>query len=409
MSLPDSRLARRASAVGFGAALTSAAGQTFFIGLFGREFQAALALDAASLGGLYALATLASGVLMFWLGASADHLRLRSAFTLALTILGAGALMVALTQHPAMLLLALFLLRLGGQGLAGHFAIVAAVRFGGMRTGRGVSIVAFGFILGEALFPFLVVLALGLLPWRQVWLLVAVALALAMLLLRRGAAPFPAPAIDAPDPDPSVLRLGRRRLLRTPAFLAALSVVLVSAFVITAIFLHQGTLAAQLQWPPTALPGAFFAFAVAQALSNVLCGHWVDRVGVLRILMVYLLPLAAALLVMTLLPGRSGLILGFIGLGLTAGGQGVVGGALWLALFGPAQLGLVRGIYAAMMVFATAVSPWLLGKALAGGLSLQVIGALCAAYALLVPLAAWPLLRATVARQVARAEAKNIR
>ncbi len=403
MGLPDSRLARRAAVVGFGVALTSAAGQTFFIGLFGRQFQAALGLDAAGLGGLYALATLASGVLMFWLGASADRLPLRSAIALALSILGLGAVLVAMSTGSSMLLLALFMLRLGGQGLAGHFAIVAAVRYGGLRAGRGVSTVAFGFILGEALFPFLVVLALGWLPWRHVWLLVAAILVLAMLGLRHVAAPFPAPAADHDiDPDPSFVRLGRRRLLRTPAFLAALSVVLVPAFVITAIFLHLGTLSQRLEWPLVALPGAFLAFAAAQAASNFLCGQLVDRVGVLRILGIYLLPLAAALPVMAWLPGATGLLLGFIGLGLGAGSQGVIGGSLWLALFGPSQLGLVRGVYAAMMVLATAVSPWLLGKALEANVSLPWIAGVLAVYALLVPAIAWPLLRAAQTRQAER-------
>ncbi|HRQ63490.1 MAG TPA: MFS transporter [Xanthomonadaceae bacterium] len=393
MPLPDNLAARRASAVGFGAALVSAAGQTFFIGLFGAEFQQALALDAAQLGGLYALATLASGVLMFWLGASADHLRLGHALTLALVILAAGALTVAAAFHPGVLLVGLFLLRLGGQGLAGHFAIVAAARFGGLRAGRGLSVVAFGFILGEGLFPFLVIAALGALPWRAVWLLVLAAILLALLALRRGSAPFPAPVDDVHGPDPDMRRLGRRRLLRSPVFLAALSVVLVSAFVVTAIFLHLGTLTAHLDWPRQDLPMAFLCFAAAQALSNVACGVWVDRVGVLAVTRFYLWPLAAALVAMVLLPGPVGLMLGFAGLGLTAGGQGVVGGALWLTLFGPARLGLVRGVYAAMMVFATAVSPWLLGRALASEVSLHVLALTFAAYAIVAPLAVVGLLR----------------
>lgn len=394
--------AQRASWFGFGAALASSGGQTFFIGLFGQDLQAALALDEARLGGLYSVATIASAVLMFWLGAAADRIRLQNAIALAIGVLGAGAVLIAAATTPSVLLLALFLLRLGGQGLAGHFAIVAAARFGGARAGRGVSTAAFGFILGEALFPFLVSQALGLMNWRSVWLLVAGALLLALLGLHRAAAPFPAPASDiSPGTEASPFRLGRAQLLRTPAFLAALSVVLVSAFVVTAVFLHQGTLARRLGWPEGALPGAFLAFAVAQAAANYLYGRVVDRAGALVVMMVYLLPLGLGLLSMTLVDGRTGLWLGFIGLGLTAGGQGVVGGALWLALFGPSQLGLVRGMYAAMMVLASAISPWLLGRALVDEVSLVLIAVGVAVYVVLAPLATRPLLQAATRRVVA--------
>lgn len=402
-SLPlDNRLAQRAAWFGFGAALTSSAGQTFFIGLFGREFQAALDIDQARLGGLYAVATLASAVLMFWLGETADRIRLSRAIALAVGVLGSGALLVATARNPAILLLALFLLRLGGQGLTGHLAIVAAVRFGGPRAGRGVSTAAFGFILGEALFPFLVSQALGVMTWRAVWMLVAAALLVALFGLHRAAAPFAAPTAETSfDTSTASSRFGRVRLLQTPAFLAALSVLLVSAFVITAVFLHQGALAWQLGWPDGSLPGAFLAFASAQAVANYLYGRIVDRVGVLRVVMVYLLPLALGLLSMTMIGGRNGLWLGFIGLGLTAGGQGVVGGALWLPLFGPAQLGMVRGIYVAMMVLASAISPWLLGRALVSNASLTLIAGTCAVYAVIVPLLAHTMMNRAAQRRAA--------
>ncbi|MDZ7591147.1 MAG: hypothetical protein U5L05_10780 [Rubrivivax sp.] len=59
---------RPALALGFGAAFMSAAGQSFFIGLFGPSVQDALGVNASTWGVLYGLATLAGGLAMFWLG-----------------------------------------------------------------------------------------------------------------------------------------------------------------------------------------------------------------------------------------------------------------------------------------------------------------------------------------------------
>lgn len=75
----------------------------------------------------------------------------------------------------------------------------------------------------------------------------------------------------------------------------------------------------------------------------------------------------------------------FAGLGLTAGINGVVCGAVWVELFGTARLGLIRGVYAALMVVSTAVGPVVLGAALEAGVGLAVMGWATIAYVILVP------------------------
>ena len=67
-------IAARAGLFGLTGALASSLGQTFFIGLFGADLRAELGLDDAQWGLFYGLATLASGILMFWLGELADRL-----------------------------------------------------------------------------------------------------------------------------------------------------------------------------------------------------------------------------------------------------------------------------------------------------------------------------------------------
>lgn len=381
---------RRAIAFGFGAALISSAGQSYFIGLFGGALSTAFELDAAGFGALYALATLASGAAMFWLGGMADHLRLRSSLYLAQSALIPGAALLALASASWMLLPALFLLRLGGQGLCGHLAIVAALRYGGVRQGRGVSLAAFGFIASEALLPLLIINLLQVADWRSLWVGIVVALLLATLLLGRLAERIEERPAGEQSNQP---QLRRRLLLRTPAFLAALCVVLLPAFCVTAVFLHQHALAARFGWTVSWLPAAFALFALTQGLANFVGGWAVDRLGVLPVLRVYLIPLAGALGVLSLLPELPGQLLSFALFGLTSGVQGVLGGALWAWLFGPRQVGLVRGVYAAGMVLATALSPWLLGSLLDGSEALEALALCLALYALVTPWLIGPLLR----------------
>lgn len=387
-------LARRAAAFGLCAAFLSSAGQTFFIGLFGASFRTEFALGEGAFGALYGVATLASGLLMFWLGGLADRLSPRQAISVSLGLLGAGALLVALGPASAWLLPALFLLRLGGQGLTGHVAIVAAARHGGPRRGRSVATAAFGFILGEAFLPLVVTALLGLLDWRWLWAGVGCfVLVVALPLMRSLAAPLPGrtPAGDEP-PGPGGPS-GRWQLLLDRRFRAALSVVLVAPFVVTAVFLHQGTLMEAKSWRPADVATAFLGFAAFQAVATWLSGRLVDRIGSLGLMRMYLMPLGLGILALGYVDGSASLWMLFCGLGLTAGSNAVVAGAVWVEVFGASRLGMVRGVYAGLMVLATAVSPALLGLAVARGVPLRLMALGTLAYVVLVPVLAAPRLK----------------
>jgi len=372
----------------FLAALSSSFGQTFYIGLFGSDFRAEFGLGESALGTLYGAATLVSGLSMFWLGAIADHMPMRRAIALTMSVLAAGAALVAFTPHVAGLFAGLFLLRLAGQGLAGHLAVVAAGRYALRRRGRAVAMATYGFILGEALFPPAVAAAMGWLGWRELWWWAAGVLALGALpLLWVLARPLVGPGGTAEREvealDPSVF--SRRDLFGNPRFLRVLAVVLVSPLVVTALFLHQGTLAERLDWSLGTVASGFVLFAAMQGLAAFAGGRLVDRFSARALLRFYLLPLGLGVLALGLLPPAPAMWAMFAGLGLTAGINGVVCGALWVELFGTARLGMIRGVYAALMVVSTAAGPVLFGLLFDRGVGLAAIGLAVAAYALVVP------------------------
>lgn len=375
-------------AFGFGAAFVSNAGQSFFIGLFGPAMQATLGMGGARWGALYGVATLTSGVAMFWLGGLADRLRPAHAIGVALGLLSLGAGLMAGTQGAAMLLAALLCLRLGGQGLAGHLAIVTAARHA-LHRGRSISVAAFGFIAGEAALPLLLTALLTGFAWRWLWAGVALfVLGLAWPSLHRLAAPLPR-AEGAASQAGIGRALRRRDLLHSPRFIAAVSVLAVPPFVVTSVFVQQGALGALRQWQPSWVALAFVFFAAAQAGTTWLAGRWVDRHGARGLLVVYLWPMAAGAALLLLPPALApqAMLWGlFVGMGATSGAQSVLSGALWVELFGLERLGLVRGVYVAIMVLATAVGPWALGVVFDAGWPLAAVAGALVAYALIAPL-----------------------
>jgi len=380
---------RRAATFGLLASLTSTFGQSIFIGLFGASIQSGLQLLPSQWGALYGIATGASGMLMFWLGALADRVPAARAITVALAILCGGGAMMAFAQGPWTLALAFFCLRLGGQGLCSHIAIVTAARYA-LQRGRNIAIAAFGFILGEALLPLAVTAMMGWIDWRWVWACASLLVLLGALpLLRHIAGPLPFVPLQPghkghKGPDPA---MRRRDLLRNPAFLAALPVVLVSPFVVTSIFLHQGSISALRGWTPAQVAIAYLCFATSQAVTTWLAGRLVDHSGAVQMFRFYLWPLAGAVLLGAFAPPDMALWGLYLGLGMASGFQSVISGALWAELFGIERLGMVRGVSTALMVLATAASPPLLGHALQVHTPLTVLAAAAAAYALLMPLA----------------------
>jgi MFS family permease len=247
----------------------------------------------------------------------------------------------------------------------------------------------YGFILGEALLPPAVAAAMGWLDWRSIWACVAAAVA---LLALPGLFGLARPLIGFAEVDPEAsddarpVRIhSRRQLFVNGAFLRVLCVALVSPFVVTALFLHQGTLAERLGWSMTSVASGFVLFAAMQALSAFAGGRLVDRFSARVLLRFYLLPLGVGVVSLGVLPSELALWVLFAGLGLTAGVNGVVCGAVWVELFGTARLGMIRGVYAALMVVSTAIGPVVTGLLFEREVGILIMGLALSVYVLVVP------------------------
>ena len=383
-------LHRAGPALGFGFLLTfgSSAGQTFFISLFAGDVQAELGLSHGDFGGLYGLATLASAGTLLWLGKLADRFDPVQLGVLALATSAGFSVLMAGAESALWLAIALFGLRLGGQGMTSHLAMTAISRWFSRERGRALSIVNLGFPAGEALLPSLVVLLLGLMTWRQVW--VATALALVLLLIpavlwlgreaqKRG--------LDRPQPQKSPERAAspvswtRKQVLRDFRFYALLPGILAPPFIVTGVLFHQVQLVEVKGWTIAGFAACYPLYA-ASAMVVSLCSGWlIDRYGALRMLPFYLLPLSAGLALLGI--GDAALVAPvFMTLmGCTAGSAVMVMGAVWAELYGTAHLGAIRALSVSLLVLATAIAPGAMGWLMDRGVTLELQFALMSAYA----------------------------
>lgn len=381
------------------AACLSSFGQTFYISLFGGELRAAFDLSHGDFGLLYSIATLSSGILLLWLGRSVDRFDLRLVTAAVLLGLATACILLGTAQSLILITLALFGLRLFGQGMMGHLAVTSMGRYFHQARGRAVSIAASGYPLGEAVFPFLAVVLIGLVGWRGSWLIAGIGLLvlgipLLLSLLRghgRRRRAWELRQQRLQRDTGMAWTWGVTDVLRDGRFWALLPIVLSPPFFITGFFFHQVHLAEAKDWPLSWLAGAFVVFAFFQVAGLGIAGSLTDRFSARRLLVAYLLPMAAALVLLAVVEARVWVVPYMALLGMSAGAAGTVAGAIWAELYGTRNLGAIRAVHTTTMVFATAGSPWLMGILLDGGITIEGIALVSAGWLVLVTLLGWLL------------------
>ncbi len=370
----------------FGAAafFFSSFGQTFFISLFNAPLQAELALSSGEIGLLYSAATLMSALTLMWLGRKIDDWDLRLYTVLACALVLAGAWTLAAAPTAILIGVGFYFLRIGGQGLLSHAALTSMGRYFTETRGRAIGFASLGFALGEGILPICAVTLTAWIGWRQSWggigAFVAIAVVPVLLWLLKGQGARHRAFTEASRKQATGFAPRRLSILRDARFLLCLPTFLAPPFIVTGLFFHQTTVAAAKGWSLTWLATCFVAFAIVQAYASFQSGVLVDRIGAIRLLPFYLVPMASGLLVLALFDHPAAALVYMVCLGLTSGLDATVGTSTWAELFGTERLGSIRATAASLMVFSTALSPVLIGWALDHGITISAVAGLCIVY-----------------------------
>lgn len=361
-------------AFGFASIFWGNFGQSFFISWYGASIQTSLDLSAGRYGGIYAAATLSSGLLIMIFGGMIDRWPLRRFVTWAALGLALACLAMAAALNPLMLFVGFFLVRLCGQGLLPHTAQTTMARFFDAHRGKALSISASGVPLGEALLPALAVALIAWLGWRGSWVVVCVSvlvlyLPLVYWLLRRTHTDIDVAPLSA-HTELVQRSAGRREMLTDYRFWLALPTVLAGPFMITAVFIHQGFILQEKSWSAAWLATCFIALGATHWVSSLASGLMVDYFSARRLLPFTLAPLLAALTCLILLHGAWSALPFMMLLGMSIGLSSPVMGALWAEVYGTAKLGSIRSLMSSLMILSTAVSPLLFGVLIDRGLGL---------------------------------------
>ena len=154
----------------------SSLGQTYFISASVSEWQAAFGLSHGEFGRLYMFATLASALCLPFVGRLVDVVQAHRTVALVAPVLAGASLLAGYASSVPMLVAAVFLLRLFGQGMMTHIALTTTGRWFVAERGRAVSLVVLGHQGGEATIPLAFAALTIACGYRVGWVAAAVAL-----------------------------------------------------------------------------------------------------------------------------------------------------------------------------------------------------------------------------------------
>lgn len=360
----------------------SSFGQTFFISIFAGEIRAEFGLSHGQWGGIYSLGTAISAVVMIWTGALTDLFRVRVLGPLVLFGLATACVAMALSQTVWLLPVIIFSLRLFGQGMCSHLAVVAMARWFTATRGRALSIATLGFALGEATLPIIFVALMGFTSWHLLWLVAASTSVLGVPvligLLRRERTPQSL-AREFSSTGMRGRHWTRRETLLHPLFWMMVPAMLGPAAFNTAFFFHQVHFAEIKGWEHVELVAFFPVYTMIGIVAMVGSGWALDRWGTAWLMPIYQLPMVVSFAAFSFAAGPLGAFVGFLFLALTTGANSTLPNAFWAEFYGTAHIGAIKAMAAAVMVLGSAIGPGITGFLIDAGVGLeqQFLGIAC--------------------------------
>jgi len=380
---------RRFIAFGFLAAFASSFGQTYFIGVFGPSLQAEFGLSHTSWATIYLIGTLASAALLSFSGKFIDHMPLRrySLWVCGLLLVACGS--AAFVTGTITLVCTIFLLRHAGQGLMSHIAITTMSRYFDAGRGRAIAIATLGYSAGEALLPFLAILAIAAFGWRLTFGGVAIMLGMVLtpviLALLRGLGDHPpadSTAMGLPEETHHTKQRSwtRAEVLRDPCIYMLFPGLLAPPIILTAMFFHHLTLAEAKGWSYELMTGSYVIYAAATVVTSLMIGPLIDRLGAVRLVPFMLVPLTLAMCVVAIFESQIAVGLYMVLIGISIGIAHTAVSAMWPEIYGVQYLGAIKSLVTAVGVFGTALGPMIMGGLIDGGMSIEQVCLIFAGY-----------------------------
>jgi MFS family permease len=335
----------------------SAPGQTFLISLFIHPICQALNISALQFAGTYSAATIMASFCLPIIGKRIDGWPLKRSLIMNTLSFSLGIGLFSISTSPIALGIALFLMRLFGQGVLTITATAATIKQFHTHRGSALSLTQLGYPLSEFIFPSVALYLASLWGWRP-----SFALFSGLILLLYFPLTWQWTCMSSTHstshattalPSSSTLR----EVLKDKLFPVYLSLSAIPPVIMTGTFYFQVLIFSSKDWPITAIALAIGVYALTKSLATLIIGPIIDTYGVVWPLAI----LTACIGLATVLSGLNGPVylsimyyaLYGIGIGCSASTMSF----LWARLYGHKHIAQIKGAIAIARNGGTAITP----------------------------------------------------
>ena len=320
---------------------------------------------------------------MVWFAKLIDRIDLRIyslIISCGLTLACLG--MFLLIKHIFFLFLIILALRFFGQGAMVHAGETSLSRYFDKDRGKAISIGTFGGMFGVMVLPILAVYIMNNFDWYTVWLVASLSILIFF---------FPVfifslhkqnirhnNFIYTNKEDNSDQKSWKiREVILDKKFYIYLPISITTPFICTGLQFHQIFIINQKEWTLDMLAQSFVSLGIFSIIGLILGGPIIDKFDTKKTILYSLLPLFITIIVLIFFNGYTSIFIYMSLLGFTIGIGAPFIGALWAELYGLENLGGIKALLHASMVFASALSPVLFGLIIDIGFGILTISIIC--------------------------------
>ncbi len=365
----------------------SSFGQSFFLGLFNSSIRDALSITHGQFGSIYASATLLSSLALVWIGKKIDDVNILKFASYVIIFLSISCFIFSKISSIILLFIAIFFMRLSGQGLSSHTATTTISRYFNQTRGRALSIGWLGLSLAEFIMPVLIVFLLTFVEWRDIWVFISI-LVITFLpiasytLVRTIKLDTREESVNINEKSREIRQWKRIEVIKDYRFYIICMTMLAMPWIATGSFVYQSFILTSKGWGPYIIAQSFMAYSILSVITLFFSGFLIDKFSSRKFLIYMNIPLFLSTLVLFYLDSSVSSFIFFGLIGISNGLANVLGSSTWAEIYGVKYIGSIKALTTALMVFSTAFGTALFGILIDFGFSIEQIAVVSGTYIL---------------------------
>ncbi|KRG13988.1 MFS transporter [Virgibacillus soli] len=353
----------------------SGPGQTYSNAIFIDYYINDFGWSRSAVSGIYSVATLLAGFMLFFIGRLVDNLGARNMAVIVSLLLAISCFFNSIVLNMTMLFIGFFFVRLFGQGAMTLVPNSLVPQWFIQKRGRALSIAALGGLIGSAIYPLLNVWLIDAFGWRITWQILGATIIvifspIAFFFIKNKPENI---GLQPDNTSNETLRESHRlpddvswtvnEAMKTRVFWLLLICVAIPALVNTGLTFHLLAIFSEKSLSPEVAASVLSLMALIGLPATLFTGFLLDKFPV-RLILAGMF--AGEILTIFLLNQASSLqtaILFGVFWGFMVGIERIAISIVWPNYFGRRYLGSINGISMATIVIGSALGPLPFGLA----------------------------------------------